>query len=266
MDFEELIDKAYDREKRESRRQSIGASALGGACLAEISFAFRGFPETPPSAKLKRVFKMGHLIEDIVVADMKKAEISVFEVDGLTGRQFAYHSHGNHVQAHADGHVEYDGALRLLEIKSMNDRKWKECKKKGVCRSHPRYQSQMQMMMGMSGIGSCLFVAYNKNTSEYLSEIVTYDEFEASAILDRIERVMRGDAPKITDNIDDWRCRFCFQRGSCWLGELPKTRTCRNCLNCAAKQEGGWYCNHHERDVEDDHVCDDHAHWEPNNG
>ena len=266
MSIEDKIDEAYQREGRDQRRKYIGASSVGGDCLAEQSFAFRGFPETPPSAKLKRIFKMGHVIEDIVVADLKKAEIDVFEVDGLTGRQFEYRSHGDHVQAHADGQMQYDGELRLLEIKSMNDRKWKECKKKGVRSSHPRYQSQMQMMMAMSGIGSCVFVAYNKNTSEYLSEIVTYDEFEASAILDKIERVMRGDAPKITDNIDDWRCRGCFQRGSCWLGERPKVSTCRSCLSGTAKEMGGWYCNRHEQDVEDDHVCDDFEFWEPRDG
>ena len=63
MSIEDKIDEAYEREGRDQRRKYIGASSVGGDCLAEQSFAFRGFPETPPSAKLKRIFKMGHVIE-----------------------------------------------------------------------------------------------------------------------------------------------------------------------------------------------------------
>ena len=264
--IEEKINDGYERDNSEKQRKYIGASAIGGDCLAAISLAFRGFPETPPSPKLKRIFRLGHVIEDIVAADLKKGELDVYERDGLTGRQFEYRSHGNHVQAHADGHIEHDGELRMLEIKSMNDARWKKCVKKGVRISDPRYQAQMQMMMAMSGISSCLFVAYNKNTSEYLSEVVPFDEFEAAEVLNKIERIMRGDAPKITKNIDDWRCRGCFQRGSCWLGERPKVSTCRSCVSAIAKETGGWYCNRHEQDVDDDHVCDDHSHWEPSDG
>ena len=96
---------------------------------------------------------------------------------------------------------------------NLIDASWKKFQKEGVKKSHPRYYSQLQMMMGMSQMPTSFFIAINKNTSEYHSEIVDYDDLEFMFIKERIERVLLNKARKISNDETDWRCRGCFKRG-----------------------------------------------------
>ena len=168
------IDDGYDKQKKEKARDYIGASGIGHPCDAYQAYSLRGFPNTQPDARLKRIFRLGHILEDEVVKDLKeKADVRVWETDGLTGRQHTYEEWEGHIVCHMDGHIELDdGVLRVLEIKSMNDASFKKFLKDGVKYSHPRYFGQVQMMMGMSKMDECFFIAINKNNSDYHAEIV----------------------------------------------------------------------------------------------
>lgn len=261
-DVVRAIDDGYDNDKREKAREYIGASIIGHPCDALLAYNLRGFPNDEPDARLKRIFGLGHILEDIVVKDLKtKADVRVWEVDGLTGRQHACELWGGHIVCHMDGHIELDdGVIRVLEIKSMNDASFTKFKKEGVKRSHPRYYGQLQMMMGMSDIHQSFFIAINKNNSEYHAEIVDYDEFEYSHIKERIERAMLGDAKKVSSDWTDWRCRGCFKRGVCWEGKAVPKR-CQTCKHSRPTPQGDWHCVKHDRSA--DNVCDDYIQYEP---
>ena len=257
------IDQGYDDEKREEKaREYIGASIIGHACDAAIALNLRGFPNVEPNPRLKRIFQLGHILEDEVVKDLKKrADVRVWEVDGLTNRQHTYDAWGGHIVCHMDGHIELDdGVLRVLEIKSMNDASFNKFKKHGVKSSHPQYFGQVQMMMGMSDIPSAVLVAINKNNCEYHVEIVEYDEFEFAHIKDRIERAILGKARKISKDVTDWRCRGCFKRGVCWDGVDVPVR-CGTCTFASAHPSGAWHCDKHDREA--NKTCDDYKMYEP---
>jgi len=166
------IDEGYASRKREEKaREYIGASIVGNPCDALLAFNLRGFPNEEPDPKLQRIFSLGHIIEDLVVKDLKeRADVRVWEEDGLTGRQHTYEAYGGHVVAHADGHIQLDdvedGDLMILEIKSMNAASFAKFKDKGVKFSHPHYFAQVQMMLGMSGFPRGFFIAYCKDNSE----------------------------------------------------------------------------------------------------
>ena len=82
------IDDGYDKQTEGRAREYIGASGVGHPCDAYQAYSMRGFPNTEPDARLKRIFRLGHILEDEVVKDLKeKADVRVWEVDGLTGRQ-----------------------------------------------------------------------------------------------------------------------------------------------------------------------------------
>lgn len=255
------IDEAYAREQQQKPREYIGASVVGHPCDAYLAFSLRGFPEDVPPPRLKRVFRLGHILEDEVVRDLKRSGLRVSEKDQLTGKQYGYDDFGGHISAHADGHVEMeDGELRLLEVKSMNRSSFSKFAEDGVRRSHPRYYAQMQMLMGMSGIPSCLFIAYGKDTSEYHAEIVEYDEFEWSALKARIETALRGEAKKVATDRSDWRCKGCFRASVCWLGaEVPKR--CGTCAHARPDPKTWWWCGKHERAAEA--TCADWTAYEP---
>lgn len=261
-DIVAAIDAGYASEMREKARDYIGASIIGNPCDALLAFSLRGFPEDPIDPRIQRVFRMGHMLEDVVVNDLKrKAEVRVWEKDGITGRQHAYEEWGGHISCHMDGHVELDdGVVRVLEIKSMNDASFKKFKSEGVKFSHPRYFAQLQMMMGMSGIPQSVFVATNKNNQEYHAEIVDFDEFEYAHICERISHVMSGKARKIATDHTDWRCRGCFKSSVCWHGaEVHKS--CVTCGHATPHESGDWWCERHDRMAEN--VCDDYKRYEP---
>lgn len=237
------IDAGYDAEPRKRARDYIGASAIGHPCDALLALSLRGMPDDPPVAKLKRIFMMGHMLESRVVRDLKdKADLRVWEVDGLTSRQFAYEAWGGHISCHADGQVEVDDELMLLEVKSMNAASFTKFKNEGVKYSHPRYYAQVQMMMGMSGFRRTLFIAICKDNSEYHIEYVDFDPIEASFIESRVERVLKGDAKRIATDPADWRCKDCFKRSACWARVDPSEAACQTCQHAKPTPDGGWHC------------------------
>ena len=244
LNVRQLVDQAYEREQgKEKPRTYIGASAVGGSCEAAIAYGFRGYPDTAPEPRLKRIFRDGHRIEETVVYDLKKAGLHVMEVDPMTGEQWTFSSYEGHAIGHADGLIECDGDTILLEIKSMNDSKFKECEKSGVKFSHRHYYGQIQFMLGMAKIEKCLFVAYNKNNSDYLSEEVLFDEFEYENLKSRVETILSGRARKVSQDEADWRCRGCFKFDACWKGKEPEVKSKRTCANAKPSKHGEWVCD-----------------------
>lgn len=242
-DITNAIELAFEQEDRGKPRQYIGASGIGQACEASIAFSYRGYPDTPPDSKLKRIFRDGHRIEYDVVRDMKKAGFHVMEKNPMTGKQWRYEGYGGLVMGNADGILEIEGKTVGLEIKSMNDAKHKEFVKKGVKSSHSQYYDQMQFMMGLSGIGQFVLVAYNKNNSLYHHEYVDFDEFRFHYLLTKVERVLRNEAKKIATDESDWRCKGCFKRDACWHGAMPEERSVRTCGNSYADIDGNLHCD-----------------------
>jgi len=260
--IEDAINDAYAEAPREETRRYIGASGVGNPCNQYLALCLRGYPESEIIPKLKRIFRDGHRIEEDVVADLKLAGYDVKEVDEVTGKQFRYSDFGNHVMGNADGNIVLDGINHILEIKSMNDARWKKCHKYGVKSSDPKYFAQMQLIMGLSQIHKSCFVSYNKNTSEYLSEIIDYDEFEYADLQRRIKIVLDGNERRLSTTATDWRCKTCFKRSACWEGETYPA-ACHNCSHAKPSQMGNksWWCGKH--DIEAVKICDDHNYYQP---
>lgn len=257
----EAIDAAYERQKSKPARDYIGASIIGSACDAYLAFSLRGFPDDPPSPRLQRIFNMGHLLEDVVIADLKKAGLSIYDRDPRTGRQFGYQLYGGHVACHMDGQVEFpDEEVGGLELKSMNDNSWTKFKNDGVRLSHPSYYAQMQMMMGMSGFRKFLFVAINKDNSSYWAEIVHFDLFQWSYYQERIKNIFLNEAKRVSTDPLDWRCKDCFKRTVCW--EEPEQKpSCVRCAHATPSHDGKWWCLKHEKDA--DGPCGDYETYKP---
>lgn len=262
MRLHDAIDAAYAATgRKEAPRAYLGASIVGNPCLAYLAYSLRAFPEAPIDPRLQRIFNLGHVIEDIVIADLRKAGVDVIETDGITKRQVEWKMYGGHVKMHADGRIAENGNITsILEVKSMGDAKFKTFKEKGVRLSHRLYYDQMMLMMGASGIERAVIIAYNKNTSEYHSEEVKFDEFYFADQKRRIETVLQNEATKISADESDWRCRGCFKRTACWHGELPE-RQCRNCGFALPTPDGEWWCQKHKRGAYE--LCGDHDYYRP---
>lgn len=241
----EAIDRAYAKEDRGEARCYIGASMVGTDCIAKMALSMRGYPDDDPDPKLKRIFHAGHKIEDWVVRDLKRAGYDVMEKDDMTGRQWRREWLNGHVVCNADGLIklEHEGIEfhAILEIKSMNANNFGNFKKHGVKVSHRGYYRQMMMMMAMFTIPTAFFVAYCKDNSEYHAELVGFDQEEWDERYVKIQAALDGQANRVSAEPEDWRCKGCFKRTSCW--QTPELEGhCRFCRFSFANQHGGWSC------------------------
>lgn len=241
----DLIDQAYNNETPRPfyAKGSIGASAIGNSCEAYLALSLRGFPGEEVGAQLKRIFRDGHRIELDVLKDLYKAGVNVMAKDQFTGKQFKWVLHGGHVVFKADGIIEdKTGESSLLEIKSMNHALWTKFQGYGIKISHPHYYDQMQFGMGMSGIQSCVMLAYNKDKSKYHDEVIVFDPLRYAYLKQRAENAMDGDVTKVGVDPTDWRCRDCPKAGACW-GITPVPQTVRTCANGTPRSNGSFSCD-----------------------
>lgn len=236
--------KAIDAIEGEERgeRTYIGASMAATECVALLSLTLRGFPSDPVPARQRRIFRDGHRIEKQVISDLKRAGFSVMEEDELSGRQHHRAWLGGHVAGSADGLIELNGELMLLEIKSMKGSLFSRFTTKGVRVSHPHYCGQMMMLMALFRIPACLFVAYCKDTSEYHAEIVRFDQDLWDRMYVHIQAAISGRMDRVSSRPEDWRCRSCAKRSACWADDLILEPECRQCRHSCPNDEGTWTC------------------------
>ena len=111
------IDAIAPRE--DTPREYLGASNVGSESEAEIAFSHRGFPNNELPPRTERIFELGHMLENLILKHLKKANRNVWEKDGNTGKQYRGTAFNNHIIGNADGIIEVDSEAMLLEIKSM---------------------------------------------------------------------------------------------------------------------------------------------------
>ena len=251
MDLINAIDLGTAKAYKSERRCYIGASNVGNPCHAFLQYSLRGYPQTSPPPAVIRIFNLGHHLEDTVVADLKEAGVAVSEVDPKTSEQWTYTALGGHLRGHADG-VIHNGEGKnpqILEIKSMNDKKWNSFKNQGIARSHPIYYDQMQLLMGLSQFPFAWMVAYNKNTSAYHAEHVAFNAPRYKDLLRKSLSVVRGSsAARIADTPDCFECRYCNYRPHCWPNGIKPPPIAVECVTCRHSKPTGkrkWYCTLH---------------------
>lgn len=232
-------------------REYVGGSQLGEPCTRALAYTYdeardAGWkmrqqiaagqkPANPHfrfPGRVLRIFRDGHRIEDQCIADLRAAGFVVLDRDEATGRQFRFE-----VARGADGQPRMSGGLDgvvvqspwptikvpcLLEIKSMNAKKFALTKDKGVQEVHPKYYAQMQVYMAYMSLwqNPAMFFFYNKDTSEYWTEFVPFDMEAAQKASDTGVRVLEASSPeefpRISDNPDVPPCRWCDHKARCF--------------------------------------------------
>lgn len=260
MQLIDAIDMGTVKTYKNERRCYIGASNVGNPCHAFLQYSLRGYPQNLPPPAVMRIFALGHYLEEVVVEDLKMAGVYVQEVNPKTGKQWTYTALGGHLRGHADGVINNGESMQILEIKSMNEKKWRTFKNLGIEKSHPIYYDQMQLLMGLSGFTSAWMVAYNKNTSVYHAQNVPFDAPRFKDLMRKSLSVVRGSSTtRISDTPDCFECKYCNYKPHCWPdGEqpLPLSVECRTCRHAKPTAKRKWYCTLHKSRATD--PC---SHW-----
>lgn len=240
-----------------SPRPYLGMSGIGEACWRKLWYAFHWVVIEQHNARTERIFDIGHMFEQLAISDLKKAGVFVFRVDDdgnqveMTGSkdedQEELVGFEGHAKGHPDGRViglqEMPNTQALLELKTMNDDKFKTFKQKGVAVSHPGYYGQTQRYMKKMNLSVCFFLAINKNTCEYWWEFVHLDHDHASE-LERKEKVIiiSDEPPERAYASNNYNCNWCRFYGPCHAKEEPM-KNCRTCEHCDLEGGGQWSCS-----------------------
>ncbi|MEM1346531.1 MAG: oxidoreductase [Pseudomonadota bacterium] len=230
----------------------ISASALGHACERKLWYDLRwATAAEPPDGLRLRLFERGDIEERRIVEDLRRAGLTVEDLDPATGRQWRFALARGFLRGKADGQcrgvIEAPKANHVLEIKSMKAADWRAVAKHGLLAKKPEHWHQLHAgMMGL-GIARGLYVGVNKDTEAILIERIRHDAEEAGRQIARVERLVDAHAAptRLKDKPDAVPCRFCPHLGVCHQGAFAR-RTCRSCLHFTFTADGAGHCTRFE--------------------
>jgi hypothetical protein len=215
-----LDDACVSRRSKEKKRDYIGASMLGEDCERQLWYNIKT-PKPIDDPRVLRIFDMGDMVEEYLVQLLKDAGITVWDVDE-NGDQFGFVD--GRVAGHCDGVAQgfpESTVPHLLEFKSANNKNFKAFVKKGVKAQSMKYWVQVQIYMEKLNLTRCMFMVYNKDTSELYTERIKYERSAGTMYIDRAKEIDEQDTPpdRKYKSKDFFKCRFCNHREECWDGE-----------------------------------------------
>jgi len=242
--------------EEKTRREYLGMSSLGSDCERKVWLGFRFASRKIIPYRIKLIFDRGHWEEHRIIRDLKKLglrvfrrnekseEIEIFGTDGEKQEQiigFAGHAKG-HLDGRCVGVLEAPKTEHLLEMKSMNDARFKAWQNKGVKESDPVYYSQTQRYMDKSKLTRTLFAVRNKNNEDLKFERIRFDKPHADMLAKKEQDIITSDVPFGQKFSRTWfACKGCSHYDVCHNDAAP-VKTCRSCEHVDLALEGKWLC------------------------
>lgn len=224
----------------QEHRPYLGASALGHSCERYLWYSFRWCFKSEHTSRLIRLFNRGHREEPVLIKELEKIGIKCY------GDQAEFVAGYGHIRGHCDGMAdnvpEAPKTTHLLEFKTMNDKSFKDLKKKGLKESKPVYWAQVQLYMHGLKLTRCLHINVNKNDDELYIERVKYNKDEALELLRKGQDILLSETPPRKKYSPTWyECKWCSAKDICH-GTSPVQETCRTCTHANIVQDGKWEC------------------------
>lgn len=251
---QELINRVYDAIKAEKADKDLylgrlGSSFIGRDCLRQTWLSWRAFASSEFDGRMYRLFETGHLQEDRIIADLRRAGFTVFDRDA-EGRQFEFVDDTGHFI------VKVDGVLKgfpddpdtpyVLELKTHNKNSFSALQKHGVKASKPEHYTQVQAGMMLGGFLQAAYIALCKDDEKLHVERIQADPTEFERIQKTIETLVNATLKPagISDDGSSFGCKFCDMKGVC-TGAVKPVKTCRSCRLCIPDEKGEWFCLKH---------------------
>lgn len=212
MIIESILQHFTKEEKDRDWSKGLRGSSAG-KCARAIAYQIHGYEAEPLSARARMVFRMGDLVEqDLVNACLssgvdlvnQQEEVSLI-IDGVE------------IKGHIDGQI----GSTIIDFKSTNTFRFRECKKGTVDDS---YKAQMHFYMKAKGLKNALIVYYDKNTSQVCECPVDWDdaiwnqvEQRFKAVINSTKESLPGREYKLTSKGTlPWQCSYCAYNKHCW--------------------------------------------------
>ena len=221
------LEQAVQTEERE--RLYLGMSGLGEVCdramryqiatVLDSSMPHVRVASVTHEPRTARIFRMGHVIEDLIVTDLKAAGV-IFESE-----QDEYSDFDGVLKGHSDGVVTNVPTARktrhLLEIKSMAEKYFTKYKKVGMEKAQPKYWVQAQVYAYYAKVKRILFVVENKNNQARHYERAEADTQLAEFYISRAGRLIKAAKAgepypeRVRQNPNEMPCLWCNRREVC---------------------------------------------------
>jgi len=210
-------DKIYQMHQKEYKsRPGLGLSQAGHPCPAWLWYCYHDTPTTTPDGRILDIFKLGDLVEEKIIHDLRKCGYTVLDQQRLvTLKQGAIVLRG-----HIDGIIEgpdLPGPC-LLEIKSSNKARFSQLNKLGYEAWDEKYKYQIHAYATLLRLDNILTIVYCKDSSEYYSELLSTDPeyfYDKSVkVFDAIKQ--KSPAERLCPRQDWWLAKMCDYSSTCW--------------------------------------------------
>jgi len=224
----------------------LGSSFIGEECVRQVWLEWRGFARGQFDGRMLRLFETGHLQEERIVADLRRAGFAVWD-KREDGRQFEFVDQTGHFITKVDGVVKdvpESDKPHLLEVKTHNKKSFDGLLKKGMRDAKPLHYAQVQISMALGGFTRALYVALCKDDEQFHVERIKEDKAFQAKLRIKIEKLVDAQLRPagISDDASSFGCKFCSMKAVCTKESEP-LRHCRTCAMCSPGAEGKWVCN-----------------------
>lgn len=192
--FAEHVNRAMEAVY-ERPRDYLGASAIGDECQRKIQFDLMKAPRVATSARGRRIFARGHVLEQSVQEWLKLAGFEVFRTKP-DGYPYGFIAAGGRFRGHVDGVIKAgpkDLGLEypcIWENKILGSKGWKALEKDGLAKAHPKYADQIAVYQGYLDLTNpALLTAVNADTMDIWYEVVVFDKARSQAASDRAVKI-----------------------------------------------------------------------------
>jgi len=229
-------------------RHYLGMSGLGG-CIRSLWFGFRFVKKGSINARTQRIFSYGHYAETIMIEALESVGVELWNT---LDDQYEFVDCFGYSIGHPDGFCKNvpgsEKTEHLVEFKTMNDSSFKDTKKKGVKASKPTYYAQMVLYMYKKKLTRALFMAVNKNTSEFYTERLECNTPYAKELLEKGTTIVFcedfNELSRIgNDSISWYECGWCNYKNICFGIDKVDEVNCRTCTNMDLIGDGKFACS-----------------------
>lgn len=237
MKLIELINKQLEVENKKYKspiEPALKPSSMGYNCLRRLYYDFyRVVPDREFSGRELMIFKTGSNLHEMLQGLLGRAGalIMYFDQDkDYYELEFVVEDRGLCIKkGKVDGIIKCDGKLHILEIKTINSRKFKDLtrplKEHTVqgeiyrylfvkCLNEGKYKN-MAELDGFTGVESVIYLYLCKDTGEMKEFEVAYDESVISEVIDKVATFLDFALNKVLPPKNKDECYFCTFKNKC---------------------------------------------------
>ena len=225
------VELIYSTYTNSPPRPHLGASQIGAQCERALWYSYHHCKLPNFSGRMLRLFESGFREESRIIMNLRSAGLQVWD-RGDDGNQIRFEMFGGKFAGSIDGMVlgipEAPKTEHLLEIKTANDKSFKQMLKNGVEHSKHQHYCQMQVYMGALDLKRALYIVVNKNTDEIYTERCEFHKPTYDLLINKAERIVTSDAP--LERFESFECKWCEYQKICNWEEMPRV-CCRTCCH-----------------------------------